>query len=131
MTGHDADREPAWLVYDDDCGFCSWWAALAAEQTDLGIIGFDALRDDERERLPDDYEDCAHLLTGDEVRSCGAAIEAVLDRMGVIPRELRLFLNQTADYGPLRENLYRAAADRRSLWGKFVSEEPPARREPR
>jgi predicted DCC family thiol-disulfide oxidoreductase YuxK len=132
MTGRDAEpHEPAWLVYDDDCGFCSWWAALAAEHTDLGIVGFEALTDDERERLPDDYEDCAHLLTADEVLSCGAAIEAVLDRMDVLPRELRLFLNQTADYGPLREKLYRAAADRRSLWGEFVSEEPPERREPR
>jgi predicted DCC family thiol-disulfide oxidoreductase YuxK len=130
MIGSDAEREPAWLVYDDDCGFCSWWAALAAERTDLGIVGFDALRDDERERLPEDYEDCAHLLAGDEVLSCGAAIEAVLDRMGVLPRELRLFLNQTADYGPVRERLYRAAADRRALWGQFVSEEPPERREP-
>jgi hypothetical protein len=104
------DREPAWLVYDD-CGFCSWWAAFAADHTDLGIAGFSA-------------------LTDDEVLSCGAAIEAVLDRAGVLPRELRLLLNQTADYGPLRERLYRAAADRRSLWGQFVSSEPPTRREP-
>jgi predicted DCC family thiol-disulfide oxidoreductase YuxK len=125
-----SEHEPAWFVYDDDCGFCSWWAAVAAEYTDLGIIGFAALTDAERERLPDDYEDCAHLLTGDEVLSCGAAIEAVLDRLGVLPRELRLFLNQTADYGPVREKLYRAAADRRAWWGKLVSEEPPERREP-
>ncbi|WP_276259814.1 DCC1-like thiol-disulfide oxidoreductase family protein [Haloglomus litoreum] len=132
MDTRDAgEREPAWLVYDDDCGFCSWWAAIAAEYTDLGIVGFGALTDEERARLPDDYEDCAHLLTEDEVRSCGAAIEAVLDRLGVLPRELRLFLNQTADYGPLRERLYRAAADRRAWWGRFVSEEPPERREPR
>ncbi|WP_254832974.1 DCC1-like thiol-disulfide oxidoreductase family protein [Haloglomus salinum] len=121
---------PAWFVYDDDCGFCSWWAAVAAEHTDLGIIGFAALTDEERARLPGDYEDCAHLLTEDEVWSCGAAIEAVLGRLGVLPRELRLFLNQTADYGPVREKLYRAAADRRAWWGRFVSEAPPERREP-
>jgi predicted DCC family thiol-disulfide oxidoreductase YuxK len=131
MTPDDAAHERAWLVYDDDCGFCSWWAAVAAEHTDLGIVGFSALTDAERERLPEDYEDCAHLLTDDEVLSCGAAIEAVLDRLGVLPRELRLFLNQTVDYSPLRERLYREAADRRSLWGRLVSDEPPARREPR
>jgi predicted DCC family thiol-disulfide oxidoreductase YuxK len=124
------DREPAWLVYDDDCGFCSWWASFAADSTDLGIVGFSALTDAERERLPDDYEDCAHLLTDADVLSCGAAIEAVLDRAGVLPRGLRLLLNQTADYGPLRERLYREAADRRALWGRFVTGEPPARREP-
>jgi predicted DCC family thiol-disulfide oxidoreductase YuxK len=131
MTPDDAAHERAWLVYDDDCGFCSWWAAVAAEHTDLGIVGFSALTDAERERLPEDYEDCAHLLTDDEVLSCGAAIEVVLDRLGVLPRELRLFLNQTVDYSPLRERLYREAADRRSLWGRLVSDAPPARREPR
>ena len=131
MTDTHGERDPAWLVYDDDCGFCSWWAAVAARYTDLGIVGFSALTDDERGRLPEAYEECAHLLTDDEVLSCGEAIEAVLDRMGVLPRPLRLLLNQTADYGPLREQAYRAAADRRALWGTFVSDEPPARREPR
>jgi predicted DCC family thiol-disulfide oxidoreductase YuxK len=123
-------HDRAWLVYDDDCGFCSWWAALAARHTDLGIVGFSTLTDAERERLPEEYETCAHLLTDDGVLSCGEAIEAVLDRMGVLPRPLRLFLNRTADYGPLRERAYRAAADRRDWWGRFVSDEPPARREP-
>ena len=131
MTDTYGERDPAWLVYDDDCGFCSWWAAVAARYTDLGIVGFSALTDDERGRLPEDHEECAHLLTDDGVVSCGEAIEAVLDRMGVLPRPLRLLLNQTADYGPLRERAYRAAADRRGLWGTFVSDEPPARREPR
>jgi predicted DCC family thiol-disulfide oxidoreductase YuxK len=118
------------FVYDDDCGFCSWWASFVAEYTDLGIAGFSALTDAERERLPENYEECAHLLTDEGVRSCGAAIEAVLERVGVLPSRLRLLLGQTADYGPLRERLYRAAADRRDVWGRLVSEEPPARREP-
>lgn len=118
------------FVYDDDCGFCSWWASFVARHTDLGIAGFSALTDAERDRLPEDYEACAHLLTDEEVLSCGAAIEAVLARAGVLPARVRLLLGQAADYGPLRERLYRAGADRREVWGRLVSAEPPTRREP-
>jgi hypothetical protein len=43
---------------------------------------------------------------------------------------VRTFLDQFADYGPLRERLYREAADRRDVWGLLVSSDPPTRREP-
>ena len=122
--------ETATLVYDDDCGFCSWVAAFVAERSDMGIVGFSELTDEERERLPEDYEDCVHLLTEEGVYSCGEATEMALERAGVLPGEARTFLNQFADYGPLRERLYREAADRRDVWGLLVSSDPPARREP-
>jgi predicted DCC family thiol-disulfide oxidoreductase YuxK len=125
------DSETATFVYDDDCGFCTWWAEFFAERSDLAVVGFSATTDAERERLPADWEECAHLLTENRVYSCGAAIEAALERTGLFPGEARTFLNQFADYGRLRERLYREAADRRDLWGKFVSSDPPARREPR
>jgi predicted DCC family thiol-disulfide oxidoreductase YuxK len=127
MTGTTAD---AWFVYDDDCGFCSWWAAFLARRTDLGIVGFSSLTDEERERLPEDYEACAHLLTDGRVYSCGEAVEEALARGGLVPSEPRTFLNQFADYGRLRERLYREAADRRDVWGQFLADDPPARREP-
>jgi predicted DCC family thiol-disulfide oxidoreductase YuxK len=120
----------ATFVYDDDCGFCSWWAAFFADRTRMGIVGFSALTDAERARLPDDYEECAHLLTDRRVYSCGEAIEEALSRAGLVPDEPRTFLNQFADYARIRERLYREAADRRDVWGRFVSKEPPARREP-
>ena len=125
MTERDG---PATFVYDDDCGFCTWWAAFFERRSDLPIVGFSETTDAQRERLPDDWEECAHLLTDERVYSCGEAIEAALERTGLLPSAGRTFLNQFADYGRLRERLYREAADRRELWGKFVSKEPPARR---
>lgn len=122
------DFEAATFVYDDDCGFCTWWAEFFAERSDLPVVGFSETTDGQRERLPDDWEECAHLLTDNRVYSCGEAIEAALERAGLFPGEARTFLNQFADYGRLRERLYREAADRRDLWGRFVSSEPPARR---
>jgi predicted DCC family thiol-disulfide oxidoreductase YuxK len=122
--------ETATLVYDDDCGFCSWVAAFVAGRSEMGIVGFSQLTDEERERLPEDYEECVHLLTDDAVYSCGEATEVALERAGVLPSEVRAFLGQFADYGPLRERLYREAADRRDLWGRIVSSDPPARRDP-
>ena len=123
-------RTQATLVYDDDCGFCSWVAAFVAERSEMGIVGFSELTDEERERLPADYEDCVHLVTEGTVYSCGEATEIALERAGVLPEEARTFLNQFADYGPLRERLYQEAADRRDVWGLLVASEPPARREP-
>jgi len=122
--------ETATLVYDDDCGFCSWVAAFVAERSEMGIVGFSELAEEERERLPEDHEDCVHLLTDDAVYSGGEATEIAMERAGVLPGEARTFLNQFADYGRLRERLYREAANRRDLWGTLLSAEPPARREP-
>lgn len=118
------------FVYDDECGFCSWWARTFAEQTDFGIVGFSSLTDEERNRLPDNYEDCAHLLTADAVFSCGAAVEEGLRRAGVVPEEILDFLGQFTDYPMYREWVYREAADRRDLWGFLLASDPPPRRDP-
>jgi predicted DCC family thiol-disulfide oxidoreductase YuxK len=120
----------ATFVYDDTCGFCSWWASLFARRSALGIVGFSALTEEERERLPEDYEDCAHRLTDDEEHSCGAAIEEALVRSDLAPGELFEFLDQFADYEGWREYLYREGAKRRDAFGFFISEEPPERRDP-
>jgi predicted DCC family thiol-disulfide oxidoreductase YuxK len=119
------------FVYDDDCGFCTWWANQFATRTDLRIVGFSALDDDVRDRLPDSYEDCAHLVTDDAVHSCGAAIERALLRADRADdaRPVVDFLRQFEDYERLRERAYRWAADRREKLGLLVSKTPPARRE--
>lgn len=118
------------FVYDDDCGFCSWWAQYFAGRSDLGLVGFSELTDEERERLPEDYEDCAHYLTDDAVYSCGAAIEEGLRDAGLVSGDVFDFLNQFSDYADYRELVYHEAADRRDVWGFFLSDEPPRRREP-
>jgi len=119
------------FVYDDDCGFCTWWADQFATRTDLRIVGFSELDESLRNRLPDDYEDCAHLVTADSVYSCGAAIEQALVRTEQTgdARPVVDFLRQFDDYERLRERAYRWAADRREKLGLVVSKTPPARRE--
>jgi predicted DCC family thiol-disulfide oxidoreductase YuxK len=119
------------LAYDDDCGFCSWVAAFVAGRSEMGIVGFSELTDEERERLPEDYENSVQLLTDEDVYSGGEATEIAMEQAGVLPREVRTFLNQFEDYGPFRERLYREAADRRSVWATALSADPPERREPR
>lgn len=113
------------LVYDDDCGFCTWWADYFVPRTDLEPVGFGELTDEQRERLPDDFESCAHLLTDDSVYSCGAAIEQSLVRADIPPgsSEFVKFFRQFEDYERFRERLYREIADRRDLWGQLVSKD--------
>ncbi|MFC7082445.1 DCC1-like thiol-disulfide oxidoreductase family protein [Halorussus caseinilyticus] len=121
--------DDATLVFDDDCGFCTWWADFFANRSNFRVVGFTELTDEERGRLPDDYEECAHLLTDDEVYSCGESLEQAFVRSAVGEdfRPVVRFLRNFEDYEHLREALYREIADRRGDLGVVVSKTPPAR----
>jgi predicted DCC family thiol-disulfide oxidoreductase YuxK len=116
------------LVYDDDCGFCTWWADYIAERSDVELVGFSELTAETRERLPEDYEECAHLLLDGEVYSCGESIERALARsdLGVDFEPLFQFCRQFDEYPRFREWAYRQVADRRETFGKVMSKDPPA-----
>ena len=113
------------LVYDDDCGFCKWWVDYFARRSEVETVGFSELTDDRRERLPENYEECAHFLTDGEVYSCGAAIEEAAAVADVPPgsRDIVGFFRQFEDYERLRENVYAAVAERRGTLGQFISKE--------
>ncbi|WP_227353285.1 thiol-disulfide oxidoreductase DCC family protein [Haladaptatus salinisoli] len=114
-------RHPPRLVYDDDCGFCTWSAEYADARGDFELVGFSELTPDQRARLPADYERCAHLLTDDRVYSCGEATEEVLARLDSPERAVVALFRLLP--GPararIREPAYRWAADRRAWWGKL------------
>jgi len=124
------DVSEAILVYDDDCGFCTWWVEFVEARSSLRTVGFSELTDDLRERLPDGYEGCSHLLDGDEVYSCGASVEQVLVRSdpGREVRPLVEFLRRFEGYERVRERCYREVADRRGVLGGVLSRDPAARR---
>lgn len=117
------------LIYDDDCGFCTWWADYFENHTDIRVVGFTNLDPDLRAKLPDDYTNCSHLIIDDTVYSCGASIEQATIRtpLGRPFRPVVEFLRQFRDYERLRERAYRAAANNRSLLGHLMSKQPPAR----
>ncbi len=71
------ETAPPRLVYDDDCGFCTWVAEYADDHGEFELVGFSDLTPDQRARLPANFEECAHLLTHERVYSCGAAMEEV------------------------------------------------------
>lgn len=116
------------LVYDDDCGFCSWWAALVVDRG-VPVVGFSDVTEDDRERLPENYETCVHLLTDEAVYSCGEAVEQALVRAHLLPADLVEFLRQFADYESLRDEGYEWVADNRDKLGVVLSAEPPIDRE--
>ena len=109
------------LVYDDDCGFCTWSAAFVVRHgADVDLVGFSELADEQRARLPADWRDCAHLLTDVEVYSCGAAMEQAMARTRLVPAGLFAILDLIPGYPGLRERGYRFVADHRSWFGRFV-----------
>ena len=119
--------DDAVLVFDDDCGFCTYWTRFVRERSDLRVVGFSGVDDDLRARLPENYESCAHLLTDDAVYSCGAAMEEAFARSEVV-RGLDLrgpveFLRTFEDYNRFRETVYRWVADHRGLLGRLTTAE--------
>ncbi|WIV66907.1 DCC1-like thiol-disulfide oxidoreductase family protein [Natrialbaceae archaeon AArc-T1-2] len=119
----------ALLVYDDDCGFCTWWAEFFEARSDVPIVGFSDLESELRDELPDDYDRCAHLVTPEMRYSCGAAMEEAFVR-STVGRPLRPaieFLRRFDDYTAVREWAYGRVANNRMLWGKLLSKTPPAR----
>lgn len=109
------------MVYDDDCGFCTWCAAVGARFGNVEPVGFSALSPDQRARLPEHWQESAHLLTDETVYSGGAAVQGVLVRMNVLFAALFWLLEPLPGYDRLREWLYRWGANRRDSWGKIVS----------
>lgn len=111
------------LVFDDDCGFCTWWAEAFADHSSVAIVGFSEMDDQLRDRLPPDYEECAHLVTEEAVYSCGEAIEEAFLRseVGEPARPISERLRRSTAYGSLRELGYRFVAENRDHFGKIVS----------
>ena len=127
----DRDMADATLVYDDDCGFCTWWADALAERADLELVGFSELEPSLRDRLPENYERCSHLLADGTRYSCGASIEEAFARsdLGEPARPAIERLRSLGPYNDLREWGYRRVSGNRSFWGRLVSKTPPVRRE--
>ena len=108
------------LVYDDDCGFCTWSAEWVDRHGDVELVGFSELTPDQRARLPDDWRHCAHLLTDDRVFSCGEAMEQAFALTGLPPREVVRAARRLPGYPTVRERAYRTIADHRGLFGSLV-----------
>lgn len=120
---------PPRLVYDDDCGFCTWSAEFVARHGDFELVGFSDLTPDQRARLPTDYEDCAHLLTDRRVYSCGEAMEEAFARTDLESADIVPLLRRLPGHSRRREKGYRWVAENRDLFGKVLSSDPPARRD--
>lgn len=119
------DRSPSpnlpTLVYDDDCGFCTWCADFAGRHGAFHLVGFADLTDDQRARLPENWEDCAHLFVDGETYSCGKAIELALAWAFPSTKPLFGLARKLPGYERFRERAYHWAAERRALWGQVVS----------
>lgn len=117
------------FVFDDDCGFCTWWAEWFGARTDMDIVGFTDLDPELRERLPLEFEQCSHVVTNERVYSCGASIEEALlrTRTGSFVRPIIEGFRHIGPYRMIREWAYRRGANNRDVLGRVLSKTPPAR----
>lgn len=110
------------LVYDDDCGVCTRAAVWVAERSRVRLRGFSELSHDERDRLPADWRECAHLLIDGEVYSCGEAMQRAFELTGHPLTGVAKPLRGVPGYQRALELGYRTVADRRSLVGRLLSD---------
>ena len=115
-------------MYDDECGFCTWFVEWALRHGEFEPVGFAELSPEQRARLPDDYEECMHLLTDDAVYSCGTAAERIIELSTSGAAPLLRVLRRVPGYPDSRDALYRWLADYRDVWGRYRSASPPASR---
>ena len=125
-TSRSANAAPPRIVYDDQCGFCTWSVEYALARGDFEPVGFSELTPEQRERLPDDFEDCAHLLTDDSVYSCGEAAEKTLELLSPATGSMFGVLRRVPGYDRIRERIYQGFARNRGTLGKYRSSSPPA-----
>ena len=109
------------LVYDDDCGFCTWAAAFAATRSEVVPVGFSELSVDQRARLPPNYEACVHLLTADETYFCGRAVEETFCLLYPALSGGFRRLRRVPYYPSIRERLYELVSNNRDRLGRVVS----------
>lgn len=108
------------LVYDDDCGICTRSALWLAKHGPIDLVGFSDLEADDVQRLPDDWERCAHLLVGDVVHSCGAAMEEAFRLTDHRATRLVRVLRPIPGYRRIREFGYRLFGEYRGPIGGLV-----------
>lgn len=109
------------LIYDGDCGVCTRAALWIADRADVDLYQFAELSADQIERLPADWRECAHFIRGDEVYSCGRAMEEAFLLTDHWGGNVITTGRHVPGYSSLREFGYRTFADNRSLVGRFLN----------
>lgn len=108
------------IVYDDDCSFCTDSVEFLASVSDRGyeLVGFSDLGGELEGKLPEGYEECFHVVSGDSVFSCGVGVRYVLSGGDLGSVKYRLFsmpvFKESIDGG------YEFIAENRSLVSKLL-----------
>lgn len=108
------------LVYDDGCSFCTKAARFVERRGRIRTVGFSDLDSTMRGRLPADYQSCAHLLTEEEVYSCGEAVERALARTDLVSGRTLSLLSGVPGYRTARERGYDLVAANRGHLSRLL-----------
>ena len=117
------------IVYDDNCYFCTWVAERSLYYGPFEIVGLSDVSDipdEQRKRLPEDYEECSQLITDETVYSCGEAAERTLARMFPVLAVFFAIFRQIPGYSAFREWLYQEVSKNRPWIQKAIHSKPPA-----
>lgn len=114
-------KQPPQLIYDDECGFCTWAVAYLIARGDFEPIGFSSLTSDQRDKLPDNYRQCAHVLTDETVLSCGKAMIASAAHLDTPIGYIARAIVRLPGHEYIVETVYRLISTNRHLFGRLRS----------
>lgn len=114
------------LVYDDSCGFCIWATEFAVHYGPFEPVSFSEVTAAHRERLPGEYEECAHVLTDEGIYSCGESVEMALTRIFPVLTIVVPILRLLPGYATVRERVYHTISKYRYSLEIVANSEPPA-----
>lgn len=119
------EMDQAALLYDEDCGFCSWSVARVARRDRTGSIRMVPLQSEEADRLLGTLDlvakmASAHLVTSDgRIRSGGALVEPLFRRI----RGGRPVAAFARSMPGTAETVYRLIARHRETLGRMLGAE--------
>lgn len=105
------------LVYDDDCTFCTCSANFVVRHAPVKLVPFSAVDSELTDRLPAEWESCAHLLTAETTYSCGSAMTRAYELTDLPGSGLFPVLRQIPGWATIRETGYRLLAAHRERLG--------------
>lgn len=108
------------LVYDDDCGFCTRSALYISRESEVALVPFSSVSPPLEDNLPENWQECAHLVTEDSIYSGGEAMVRAYELTDGRLSPFLGILRYIPGYEIVRDMIYDWITDHRPLVSRIL-----------